>query len=309
MASGAGDFDGALGGLLSADVFEVDEELLRFAEQGFVIGFDGDDAVAGVDEVDHVEQGADGVDFDASDHGGFLGVGFGNDHAGDFASPGFEGDGEGAADAANASVQREFTDKKAVGDFFLGQAAVGTDDAEGHGQVESGTFFLDVSGGEIDGDLRGWDVVAAIFQRGADAVTALPDGGVGQADGVEMVLVGLDAGAVDLDLNDVGVDAVDGGAESLIEHRWAPSPHFSRRERARNGGTRLCSGTRSPELPDTYLTWSGPALAVTSVTTWLWKKHSTKSSAMKIGREYRSLPEIRPLGLRPESFLPCFRGA
>ena len=29
VASGAGDFDGAFGGLLAADVFEVDEELLR----------------------------------------------------------------------------------------------------------------------------------------------------------------------------------------------------------------------------------------------------------------------------------------
>jgi hypothetical protein len=33
VASGAADLDGALGGLLTADVFEVDEELLGFAEK------------------------------------------------------------------------------------------------------------------------------------------------------------------------------------------------------------------------------------------------------------------------------------
>src|ERR1700722_2808293 len=129
VASGAGDFDGALGGLLSANVFEVDEELLRFTEQRFVVGFHRLDAVARVDEMDHVEQRADGVDFDASDHGSLFGVGFGDDHAGNFASAGFEGDGEGSADAANSAVEREFAHKKAVGDFFSSEAAVGSNDA------------------------------------------------------------------------------------------------------------------------------------------------------------------------------------
>ena len=241
VASGAGDFDGALGGLLSADVFEVDEELLRFAQQGIAVGFDGNDAVAGVDEVDHVEQRAHGVDVDAGDHGGFFGVGFGNDHAGDLSSAGFDGDGQGSANAANTAVEGEFSDEEAVGHFFFGEAAVGSDDAEGHGQVESGAFFLDVGGGEVDGDVGGGNVVAAVLQRGADAVAALADGGVGQADGVEVVLIALDAGAVDFDLNDVGVDAVDGGAESFIEHEVKPRPSTSLRagflanERARNG--------------------------------------------------------------------------
>ena len=64
----------------------------------------------------------------------------------------------------------------------------------------------------------GGDVVTAVFQRGADAVAALAHGSVGQSDGVEMILIALDAGAVDFHLNDVGVDPVDGGAESLVEH-------------------------------------------------------------------------------------------
>jgi hypothetical protein len=46
VASGTGDLEGALGGLLAADVFEVDEELLGFAQEGVAVGFDGKNAVA-----------------------------------------------------------------------------------------------------------------------------------------------------------------------------------------------------------------------------------------------------------------------
>ncbi len=35
VAAGGGDFEGALGGLLSAHIFEVDREMLELAEQGF----------------------------------------------------------------------------------------------------------------------------------------------------------------------------------------------------------------------------------------------------------------------------------
>jgi hypothetical protein len=46
MASGAGDLDGAFGGLLAADVFEIDDELLGFAKERVAVGFDGNDAIA-----------------------------------------------------------------------------------------------------------------------------------------------------------------------------------------------------------------------------------------------------------------------
>src|ERR1035438_7938393 len=37
-----------------------------------------------------------------------------------------------------------------------------------------------------------------------------------KADRVKMVLIALDAGAIDFHLNNVGIDAVDGGAESFV---------------------------------------------------------------------------------------------
>ena len=113
----------------------------------------------------------------------------------------------------------KFADKKRVGNLFLVQAAVGAQDAERHGQVEAGAFLADVGGRQVDGDVGGRNVVAAVLQRRADAVAAFAHRGVGQADGVKVVFVLLDAGDVDLDLNDVGVDAVDGGTQGLVEHR------------------------------------------------------------------------------------------
>jgi hypothetical protein len=66
---------------------------------------------------------------------------------------------------------------------------------------------------------------------------------------VEVVLVGLDAEAVDLDLNDVGVHAIEGGAKSLIEHGGTTSEDLriptSRKEREK-WETRLQSHPACP---------------------------------------------------------------
>jgi hypothetical protein len=55
-------------------------------------------------------------------------------------------------------------------------------------------------------------VEPGVLDGGADAVAALAHGGVGQADGMEVILVGLDSGEVDLDVDDVRVNAVDSSA-------------------------------------------------------------------------------------------------
>ena len=168
--------------------------------------------------MDNIKKRAHGIDVDASDHGSFFGVGFGDNHARDFSPASLDGDGERTADSADAAVEGKLPDEDAITDILLGEATVGADDTEGHRQVESGSFFLNVGGSEIDGDMRGRNVVSAVFEGGANAVAALADGGVGEADGVEVILITLDAGAVDLHLNNVGVDAVDRGAESFVEH-------------------------------------------------------------------------------------------
>ncbi len=66
---------------------------------------------------------------------------------------------------------------------------------------------------------------------------------------MEVVLIALDAGAVDFHLNNVGIDAVDGGAESFVEHVANADNSPLLAKNARMGHP----GTRSPEVPDTYL--------------------------------------------------------
>jgi hypothetical protein len=204
--------------LLPADFFEVDAEVLCFAEQSIAIDLQGMYAIAVVHEMDHVNKGANGKDFHPPDHGGFTGVQFGDDKAGDFSGSSFDGDGERAADGANASVEREFTDEKAIRNLLLIQSAIGTEDAESHRKIEAGAFFADVGGGEVNGYVSERDIVAAILESGANAVAALANRGIGEADGVEVILAGLDTRNVHLDFNDAGIDAIDGCTESFIEH-------------------------------------------------------------------------------------------
>ena len=90
-----------------------------------------------------------------------------------------------------------------------------TDDTKRHREIEAGAFCADVGRSEIDRDVRGGDVVTAVAECGADTVAAFAHGRVGQADGVELIFGGLDAGYVDFDFDDVGIDAIDGGAEGL----------------------------------------------------------------------------------------------
>ncbi len=66
--------------------------------------------------------------------------------------------------------------------------------------------------------MRGRNQVAGVLDGGADAVAALAHGCIGQTDGVKVVLVGDHAAVIDFYIDEVGVDAVDGCAESFKEH-------------------------------------------------------------------------------------------
>ena len=173
----------------------------------------------GVEQLADFEQGVDGVDVDAFDHGSLAGVGGGDDEGANAGGAGGDGDGQHALDGAQTAVETELADQQEVGDVLDVQAAVGAEDADGDGQVEAGAFLLNVGGGEVDGDAGGRNVEAGVLDGGADAVAGLADGGVGQADGGELFFIEDDAGEVDFDIDDAGVDAVDGGAAGFEEHR------------------------------------------------------------------------------------------
>jgi len=72
-----------------------------------------------------------------ANHGGFTGVGFGDDEAGNFPAASLKGDRQRATNAANATVERQLSHKEAVGDLLLRETAVGAHNTESHRQVES----------------------------------------------------------------------------------------------------------------------------------------------------------------------------
>ena len=98
------------------------------------------------------------------------------------------------------------------------QRAICAQDADGDGKIESRAFFFQVGGRKVDGDEGGRNEVAGVLDGGADAVAAFADGGVGQAHGVKVVFVRDHAAVVHLNIDEVGVDPVDSGAEGLEEH-------------------------------------------------------------------------------------------
>ena len=71
---------------------------------------------------------------------------------------------------------------------------------------------------QVDGDKRGRNHVAGVLDGGAHPVAALAHRGVGQAHGMEGILFRNRAAVIHLNVNDVGVDAVDSRAEHLEKH-------------------------------------------------------------------------------------------
>ena len=87
-----------------------------------------------------------------------------------------------ARHGAQRAVEREFAEKDGAAAVCPVELARRFEDADGDGEVEVRALLFQVGGGEVDGDLVGGEAPAAVFERGAHALAALLDGGVGQAD-------------------------------------------------------------------------------------------------------------------------------
>src|SRR5208337_2257834 len=131
----------------------------------------------------------------------------------------FDRDRQSAADSAQAPVQRKLADKQRVRDLLLIEPAISAQNAQRHRQVETGPFFANVGRRQIDRDLGGRNVVAAVLQRRPHPVPAFADRGVGQPDRVKVVFLHFDARNVHFHFDDVGVNTVNCGTQGLIEHR------------------------------------------------------------------------------------------
>jgi len=229
VATSGGDLEGALGDVLAADVAEVGLVLDGFVEEGGAVDHErlGEDVAPGlgvggrgVEQLADLEERDDGIDVDTGDDGGLASVAGWDDEVVDAGGASGDGDGQHALYGAQGAIEAEFADENEVRDVFDGKGAVGTEDADGDGEVEAGALFLEVGGREVDGDAGGREVEAGVLNGRTDAVARLADSRVRESDSGEGLLLRLDAGKVDLYVDDVCVDAVDGGAASLEEHAW-----------------------------------------------------------------------------------------
>jgi hypothetical protein len=137
VTAGGGDFEGALGGLLTADIGEVEGEVLELAEDlsgfDFESGFVNAAVACLVEEVADMEEGVSGVDVDAFDDGGFACIGFGDDEVLDATLACGDGDGEHAGDGAEGAVEAELAYEEEVVEVGDLEGSIGAEDADGHG--------------------------------------------------------------------------------------------------------------------------------------------------------------------------------
>src|ERR1035437_7511999 len=141
VAAGGGYFEGALGRLLAAHVFEVNGEVLQFAEQGL-----GGDAVRlalnhsddhGVEQLQHVQSRRGGIDVAAFDDGGFGGVGGGQNEVRDILFARQYGHRQHSRHGADAAVKAQFAHQQKLAQVVGFQRAISAEDADGDGQIEA----------------------------------------------------------------------------------------------------------------------------------------------------------------------------
>src|SRR5207248_6300537 len=143
----------------------------------------------------------------AGDHCRFPGVKLGNDKTGNFPAASGDSNGQGAAHAADSTIQGQLTDEDIIRNFFPGQAAISAENAEGHWKIETGAFFFYVGGSKIDDDVGGRDIVSAVLEGGANALVTLTHGGIRETDCHKLIFKCLNAGNVNLDLHHVGINS------------------------------------------------------------------------------------------------------
>jgi hypothetical protein len=120
--------------------------------------------------------------------------------------------------STTAAVEAQFANQQELAQVAHAQRAIRAQNADGDGQIEARAFLLEVGGRQVDGDVGGRNQIAGVLDGGPDAVASLEHRRIGEADGVEDVLLGNHAAVIDLDIDEVGVDAVDSRAVGLEEN-------------------------------------------------------------------------------------------
>src|SRR6185437_8758627 len=118
VSAGTGDFESALGGLLSAYVAQIHRIGAGSTEQFLRVDEGRREGLRGIYEIGGLRERFDGENVDAFDHGGFASVGLRDNYIPD--SPVACGDcsGESATDGAHGSIERKFAKKNIIAEGF-----------------------------------------------------------------------------------------------------------------------------------------------------------------------------------------------
>ena len=114
VTAGRGHFQRALGGLLSAHIFEVDGKLLRLRQRRSGIRGQRRNAIGAIQQSDNFHQRLHRIDADAGDHRRLTGVGFRHDEVHDLVAARGNGDGQRAAHPAHPAIERKFAHQDVV---------------------------------------------------------------------------------------------------------------------------------------------------------------------------------------------------
>ena len=212
MAAGACDLEGAFDVFLTFDVGEVEVEDVAGGCEFAACVDDGAWQRPETGEMaDDAGEIGGTVDFEVVDDCGFGCIGCGEYHAFEAEAARFYRHGQDASDWQQAAVERQFAHYQVFVEVCRCYLFGAGEDAYRYGKVVGRTLFAHVGGGEVDDDVAAGQVVACLFKGRFDALVALFDGCVGEAD--DAILEAFAYRYFDCYGN--GVNAFDGGAVDL----------------------------------------------------------------------------------------------
>ena len=191
MSACGGHFECPLDVLLSLYVGEVEGKLVLMGKE-FLAGVDDGGLHRGglVEEVYDLGDVVRAVDGEVVDDSCLACVLLGYYHAFEAQLACLDGDGQCAFDGLQAAVEAQLAHEQEARQAFGLDEPVGSQQADGQGQVVGRAFLADVGGGHVDDGLTGRQFVAVDCKGGGDALLALFDGRVGQTDEVEEAAFG-----------------------------------------------------------------------------------------------------------------------
>src|SRR5207247_4156066 len=175
----------------------------------------------GAEMRDRVRERLDAEARRAAGERGPGGVGRRHDEPAERGLPRRRGDGERAAPAVHAAVEAELAEDAPAGEVGQAEVAEGGEEPEGDRQVEGRARLAHARGPEVDRHPALGVLEAAVAERRPDALGALADGAVGEADGRRVREARRD---VDLDVDDDRVDAAEGAGADAGEHESPRAP-------------------------------------------------------------------------------------